>query len=254
MMNILKKDKNKPTIERLKMNRKQIKEKARQRIKENYWKCVLASILLAFTLGTTGFSTFASYTNDDFMDGIIKQIMYDNTLLALVLSISASAFVFAFLVHIFLIRPLYAGCRNFFLINNSEKAPLNEIKSGFFKNYNNIVKTFFIHDCFILLWSCLLIIPGIIKTYSYQMMPFLLAENPDLPPLEAIQKSREMMDGYKWQAFLLDLSFIGWEILSVLSFGIIGIFWTQPYMYQADAQLYEELKNLDQKEPQIQYA
>ncbi len=253
-MNLFKTNKNKETIEHLRMNRKRIKEKARRRLKTNYWKCVLVSIVLALTLGTTVLSTFTSYTNDALMDFIIAQIMYDNTLLALVLSVSASAFVIAFLIHIFLIRPLYAGCRNFFLVNNSQSAQLKEMKSGFFRNYNNMVKTFFIHDCFILLWSCLLIIPGIIKTYSYQMVPFLLAENPNLPPLEALKKSSEMMYGYKWQAFLLDLSFIGWELLSVISFGIVGVFWTQPYMYQADAQLYEELKSLEKEESKIQYA
>ena len=74
------------------------------------------------------------------------------------------------------------------------------------------------------------------------MVPYILAEHPELSANEIITRSREMMNGNKWRAFVLDLSFIGWEILSVLSLGIVHIFWTSPYMHSTHAALYEELK------------
>lgn len=83
----------------------------------------------------------------------------------------------------------------------------------------------FLTGLFIGLWSLLLVIPGIVKTYSYAMTPFILSENPDMPPNEAITASRELMDGHKWDLFCLYLSFIGWNILVSLP-ALAAIFYT----------------------------
>ena len=72
------------------------------------------------------------------------------------------------------------------------------------------------------LWN-LTIIGGLIKKYSYRLVPYIVAENPRLKANDAITLSRQLMDGYKWKAFLLDFSFVGWEILNLLTFGILGI-------------------------------
>ena len=94
-----------------------------------------------------------------------------------------------------------------------------------------------------MLWTCLFIIPGIIKSYSYRMVPYILADNPELGAVEAITLSRQMMDGNKGRAFLLDLSFIGWTILTIITLGIVGLFWANPYFYATDAELYRTLKD-----------
>ena len=90
------------------------------------------------------------------------------------------------------------------------------------------------------LWSLLFVIPGIIKAYSYAMTYFIAKENPDLTAEQAILASMKMMDGNKMKLFLLDLSFIGWIILSMFTFGI-GFIFVAPYMANAHAAFYDEL-------------
>ena len=97
-------------------------------------------------------------------------------------------------------------------------------------------------NLFLGLWFMLLIVPGIIKTYSYRMVPYLVAENPEMDFKDAIDASRKMMDGEKWKTFVLDLSFLGWIILTSLTCGILGIFYTTPYISQTNAELYTVLK------------
>lgn len=101
----------------------------------------------------------------------------------------------------------------------------------------------FMKDLFIFLWTLLFIIPGIIKRYEYMMIPYLLAENPDMSRQDAFAESKRMMDGNKMDAFLLDLSFIGWFILGAITFNIVNILYTTPYMELAHAELYHTLKN-----------
>ncbi len=91
------------------------------------------------------------------------------------------------------------------------------------------------------LWTLLLFIPGIIKGYSYSMTSYVMVDNPELEYNAAIERSMAMMDGYKMKLFLLDLSFIGWALLSILTLGI-GLLWLIPYMQQTNAAFYEELK------------
>ena len=91
------------------------------------------------------------------------------------------------------------------------------------------------------LWSLLFIIPGIVKSYAYAMTPYILLDRPELSPTEAIAESRKMMDGRKMDLFILDLSFIGWMLLSVLTCGIL-LFYVEPYMMATRSAFYLELK------------
>ena len=94
----------------------------------------------------------------------------------------------------------------------------------------------------IFLWTLLLIIPGIIKSFAYAMTPYVLKDNPELSCLEAIERSRLMMKGNKWRLFVLWLSFIGWFFLGLLTLGI-GFFWIGPYIYTTMAAFYEDIKS-----------
>lgn len=105
----------------------------------------------------------------------------------------------------------------------------------------NVVKIMFCRGLFTLLWSLLFIIPGIIKAYEYRMIPYLLAENPDMDMSEAFARSKEMMMGNKWEAFVLDLSFIGWYFLSAFTCGILSIFYVKPYVQLTNTELYVAL-------------
>ena len=97
------------------------------------------------------------------------------------------------------------------------------------------------------LWS-LTLVGGVIKHYSYLMVPFIAAENPDISPMDAIRLSRKMMNGHKWDCFLLDLSFIGWHLLGILTFGFSDVFWGVPYHLSAMTEVYARLRADAKKE------
>ena len=92
------------------------------------------------------------------------------------------------------------------------------------------------------LWSCLFVIPGIIKSYEYAIVPYILADDEEISSKDAFKKAREMMMGNKWRLFKLNFSFIGWDILCVLTLGL-GTFFLLPYINAANAEFYVELKN-----------
>lgn len=97
-----------------------------------------------------------------------------------------------------------------------------------FNQFGRAFGCYFLMGLFIVLWSLLLIIPGIIKAYSYMLTPFIVMENPQMSITDAIDESRRLMDGNKWRAFCLALSFIGWWLLGILTLGILW-FWLIPY-------------------------
>ena len=103
-------------------------------------------------------------------------------------------------------------------------------------------KVSFLSGLFIILWSLLFWIPGIVKAYSYSMANYILAENPGIGAREAITRSRAMMDGHKMELFVLELSFIGWLLLVGITFGIAAI-WVGPYMNATMANFYNKIKN-----------
>ena len=137
--------------------------------------------------------------------------------------------------------PLAWGYRVFFLrLIRQENTAYERLFDGF-SQYTRILIAEFLKGIYILLWLLLLIIPGIVKEYSYAMTEFILKENPEMSGEEAICESMRIMDGHKMQLFMLDLSMIGWVILSFLTLGI-GFMFLIPYNYSAHAHFYEELK------------
>lgn len=103
---------------------------------------------------------------------------------------------------------------------------------------------------YIFLWGLLLVIPGIVASYRYAMAPFIMAENPNMTGKEAIEASKAMMDGHKWELFCLDISFIGWAILSAITAGIGSLF-LNPYVSAAHAAFYRQLSPAKVAEPEI---
>ena len=100
------------------------------------------------------------------------------------------------------------------------------------------------------LWSLLFIIPGIVKSYSYAMTPYILLDRPELSATDAIKESEKMMNGHKMELFILDLSFIGWILLSILTCGIL-VLYVEPYMMATKSAFYLELKGPD-PEPAVE--
>ncbi|MBD3421795.1 MAG: DUF975 family protein [Chitinivibrionales bacterium] len=110
-----------------------------------------------------------------------------------------------------------------------------------FHNYWTAVLAYLLQSIFIILWSLLLIVPGIIAALSYAMTYFIIVDEPAIAPIEAIRKSKEMMMGHKARLFMLGLRFIGWALLCILTLGI-GFLWLIPYMQVSFALFYEDLK------------
>ena len=120
-----------------------------------------------------------------------------------------------------------------------QETSIGDLFSQFFRFGTGFAQQFLV-GLYALLWSLLFVIPGIVKTFSYAMTPFILADNPNLTANQAITRSRELMDGHKWELFVLSLTFIGWEILGTLTFGI-GLLWVTPYKNAAYAAFYRQL-------------
>ncbi|MBQ7976188.1 MAG: DUF975 family protein [Clostridia bacterium] len=112
--------------------------------------------------------------------------------------------------------------------------------NGFY-DFWSAFKVQFLQGFFVFLWSLLLIVPGIIKWYSYSQAMYILAENKGMPALEAIRRSKQMMEGRKMDLFVLELSFIGWALLTAITFCIAGI-WTIPYMTTTYVNFYNSIK------------
>lgn len=127
------------------------------------------------------------------------------------------------------------------VVRGQEKIVLDQLFDGYRGNWSRILITMLLKMVYTVLWSLLLIVPGIIKGYSYAMTEYILKDDPEITENAAIEKSMQMMEGYKMKLFLLDLSFIGWILLCILSCGI-GYLFLLPYIYTARAHFYEDLK------------
>lgn len=145
---------------------------------------------------------------------------------------------------VFVFPPVIVGYNSFTLnIYRGFKDSVGGMFSRGFSNYWRKVGGMLWMELWVFLWSLLFIIPGIIKALSYFMAPYILADCPAVTATDALKLSMRMTDGHKGKVFVMGLSFIGWGILSGLTFGILGILYTGPYMSTSFAGLYDELKN-----------
>ena len=137
---------------------------------------------------------------------------------------------------------LTVGISAFFLtVIRNGKAEFESFFNGLTDNIGTKFISMLLVQIYIMLWTLLFYIPGIVKSYSYAMTPYILLDKPELSANEAITDSRMMMRGHKMELFLLDLSFIGWILLSILTCGILFIY-VVPYMQAARAEFYRTLK------------
>lgn len=147
-------------------------------------------------------------------------------------------------VSLFVLLPLAVGYSNSMrvLLETGDNRLANNSFSLGFGNWLHVVWGMVLSTIYIFLWTLLLIIPGIIKSYSYALTPYILVEHPEMSANEAIEESMRLMDGHKFDLFYLQLSFIGWAILSILSLGL-GFFWLIPYQMTTQAAFYRDIKN-----------
>lgn len=188
------------------------------------------------------FEDYEFYKDFENYDDLSKyDDMVFGVFLMVLLVIAVIAGIIGLFLSIFIYNPLEVGTNRFFVKNLNKPGEMKEVAFAFDNSYKNVIKILFFRNLYIFGWSLLLVIPGIVKSYEYMMVPYLLAENPNLTKEDAFRLSKEMMMGHKWDAFVLGLSFIGWDILSAFTVGILAIFYVQPYKCLTYAALYEEL-------------
>ncbi len=250
-------------------SRAELKTSAKQILQKNYWGAVVVALVLGIVGGSIRFTgvfnaggfreniqnSRITDMSNNVIDGIpgygyyndvAQKIMETITGLSymrilIILALMVVIMIAAIAISAFVLAPLEMGCRRWMLKNRIDNPPYNEIASGFGEGYLNIVKIMFCRNLFVRLWSLLFVIPGIVKSYEYKMIPYLLAENPNMSMSEAFQRSKNMMYNNKMDAFVLDLSFIGWYFFSMFTCGILSIFFINPYVHLTQTELYVTL-------------
>lgn len=213
--------------------RAELKSLAKSSLKGNYWKAYLIGLVLTFLSGNGGggSSGRAGDEASEFVSHNPDAII-----------IVAAIFILALAFRILIGYSLEVGARKYFVQISQFKNAGGYFSFAFERGkYGGIIATMLLRDIYNMLWSLLLLIPGIIKAYSYRMVPYILTDNPSMGADNAITLSRKMMDGNKFDAFVLDLSFLGWYLLGILAF-VVGITLVYPYYYATDAQLYLVLR------------
>lgn len=220
------------------------------------WLFAVAAGLVAMLLGGTGsdgpeikFHVNTTGANIDLE--IAGQTIYSTNsglgsklsafLIGSAVYIVIAAIVFA-VVYFILGSIIRVGYARFSLRMVDGEHPSFDALFAYFPYWKTTAAASFLQGLYILLWSLLLIIPGIIASFSYAMTEFILAEHPELTASEAIARSKEMMEGNRWRLFCLQFSFIGWQILCIFTLGI-GNLWLNPYMQTATAAFYREISS-----------
>ncbi len=161
-------------------------------------------------------------------------------LFASLAGIAASAALAQWVIHLILGGVLQLGSARFHVnLIDGKPAEFSDLFSQF-SHFGSALIMCLLRSIFILLWMLLLIVPGIIAAYSYEMAPYILMEDPQCGGYEALKRSKELMRGHKMELFVLELSFIGWHLLCILSLGI-GFLWLNPYISTAKASFYRDL-------------
>ena len=223
-------------------NRQQVKEQAKQIMKRNYWKMFVVTLIASILTGekTTIIERVQDFTSNN-LSYDSQPIFYSSNFELIFYSFISVASILGILYTIFIGNVIVVGKNGYFIKNHDENSELGEIFKGFKGNYLNVVKIMFLMDLKTLLWLLLFIIPGFVKAYEYSMIPYLLAENPNLSAPQAFSLSKQMTTGQKMDLFVLDLSFLGWIILGLICCGI-GILFVLPYPEATRAEVYLNLK------------
>ena len=211
-------------------------------MKRNYWKMFVITLLAGTLTGekTTIIERVQNFASNN-LSYDTSPIFYSSNFQYIFYSFISVASILGILYTIFIGNIIVVGKNGYFIKNHNENPELSEIFKGFKGNYLNVVKIMFLMDLKTLLWLFLFIVPGIIKPYEYSMIPYLLAENPNLSTSQVFSLSKQMTTGQKMDLFVLDLSFLGWIILGALCCGI-GLLFVQPYPEATKAEVYLILK------------
>ena len=289
--------------------RKELKTKAKNVVRNNYWTAVVVCFLLALFTGEFGTSIIGVWQSEDSMDpnylennnkvnienntvegntaverelnsilkkfdinkalsdkqlmiaeiveanlnsatksqkyifkiwDAIKLFNFKETILGVMLCIGA---LLAITFTIFIAEPLIVGGKKYFIEARENSSTKISIIGEIFKKgkWSNVVKIMLLRNIYNILWY-LTIIGGLVKAYEYKMIPYILADNPNIKTKEAFKLSKQMMKGNKWRTFILDISFLVWKCLSILTLGLLNILYVNPYNVATITELYIVLK------------
>jgi uncharacterized membrane protein len=223
-------------------SRKELKDRAKAVLREIYWSAFGISIVIALAGGSNGWGGGGSSRSRTPRDSFYSNIHNSNFINWRLISVVLIAVIVIMVLRIFIGYCLEVGGKRYFVQSAQYRDNKKCFSFGFDEqNYMGIAKTMLLKSIFIFLWSLLLIIPGIIKAYAYRMVPYILADNPNIGASKAIALSNEMTMGHKFDMFVLDLSFIGWYLLSSLALGV-GVLFVMPYENATNAELYLVLR------------
>ncbi len=241
------------------MDRKQLKQAGKALFQKNYWYSVLV-VFLMFLSGTgtsvsprfnfsytTSGSESGSFEDlfggggnaDFFFDEFIQEPFF----IAFII-IFVSVFAVASVLGYFIFNSFRCGGIRYFLKSRkNQPAQIHEVFENLKDKTNiNIAKVTFFRDLSVALWSLLFIIPGIIKSYEYWAIDYILAVRPDIDKDEAKRLSKILMDGNKADLFVLSLSFYGWLLLSIFTMGLLNIFYVNPYMQATFVEFFSDIR------------
>ncbi|WP_270541439.1 DUF975 family protein [Coprococcus sp. AF102-57] len=218
-------------------NRAELKMRGNMAFKKNYVSAVVVALLMGIFGTVSGESSARRVSeNSDIYSGNLFNVGMITGLLA---GIATVVILIVLVAKVFVGNLLKMGGYRFFILNQTAQPGIGTLLDGFRSgHYVNIVLTMFLRDLFTALWSLLLVVPGIVKHYEYLMVPYIIAENPEMDYKEAFQISKQMMDGEKMEAFIMDLSFLGWYLLSAVTCGLLAIFYVNPYVQASFAEMY----------------
>ena len=218
-------------------NRAELKMRGNMAFKKNYVSAVVVTLLMGIFGTVSGESSARRVSeNSDIYSGNLFNVGMITGLLA---GIATVVILIVLVAKVFVGNLLKMGGYRFFILNQTAQPGIGTLLDGFRSgHYVNIVLTMFLRDLFTALWSLLLVVPGIVKHYEYLMVPYIIAENPAMDYKEAFQISKQMMDGEKMEAFIMDLSFLGWYLLSAVTCGLLAIFYVNPYVQASFAEMY----------------
>lgn len=231
-----------------------LKQNAKNALTGHYWLALavsfLAGLLGGGTSGAGSFGGIGWRENFNSKTGgfdSVREFFEQNRevwipVVAVVSVLLALAVIGGVCFQIFFGNPVGVGHNLFYIENRYGKAEIGHLFRAFRPGYINVVKVLFFKNLSIFLWSLLLIIPGIVKSYEYFAVGYILAENPYIDYRRALELSRQMTDGKKWSIFVLQLSFIGWWLLCLLSCGM-GFIFLNPYMQATFAEMYCALRD-----------
>jgi uncharacterized membrane protein len=218
--------------------RTMIKDRAKGVLSFNYWKAFVVSLVLLLAGGRQngggssngGSSNYSNYGNTFNKEAVM--------IFGKVALFIASIAVILIILRVLIGYMLEVGGRKFFIRASEGESNMGYLGYCFKEGrYSKVLLTMLLRSIYTFLWSLLLIIPGIIKSYAYRMVPYILSDNPAIGCSRAIELSNEMTQGQKWDIFVLDLCFIGWYLLGSLAL-LVGVLFVMPYEDATNAELY----------------